>query len=141
MMEPAGAGQPTPRAFLRVVPHLGSLRYLSLMREAALLIGNSSSGILEAPSFALPVVNVGTRQHRRTRACNVIDAACDRADIRAAMARALHDPAFRAGLAHCRNPYGDGQCAERTVDILTRLQLKPSLTAKWLDQGAAILQP
>lgn len=130
-----------PRANLRVVPHLGQLRYLSLMREAAVVVGNSSSGILEAPSFAVPVVNVGTRQHRRTRANNVIDAMCDRTAIEAAIRRALHDPVFRAGLRDCRNPYGDGRCAERTCDILRRLRLGRALTAKWLDDGAALLDP
>jgi UDP-N-acetylglucosamine 2-epimerase (non-hydrolysing)/GDP/UDP-N,N'-diacetylbacillosamine 2-epimerase (hydrolysing) len=130
-----------PRGFLHVVPHLGQRRYLSLMREAALLVGNSSSGILEAPSFKLPVINVGTRQHRRTRACNVIDAACDRREIGAAMHKALHDSQFRAGLAACRNPYGDGRCAERTLDVLKRLRLGPALTAKWLDDGASVLSP
>jgi len=130
-----------PRNFLRVVPHLGQLRYLSLMREAVLLVGNSSSGILEAPSFNLPVVNVGTRQHRRTRACNVIDVACERQAINAAMRRALHDAQFRAGLAECRNPYGDGRCAGRTASILEQLRLSPALTAKWLDEGASVLLP
>lgn len=129
-----------PRDFLRVVPHLGQQRYLSLMREAVMLVGNSSSGILEAPSFALPVINVGTRQHRRTRACNVIDVPCEQHAIRAAMERALHDADFRAGLARCRNPYGDGRCAERTVDILARLRLGAQLTAKWLDDGASVLR-
>src|SRR6185503_8402922 len=55
------------RANLRVVPHLGSRKYMSLMKIAAAMVGNSSSGILEAASFRLPVVNVGTRQHGRTR--------------------------------------------------------------------------
>lgn len=130
-----------PRANLRVVPHLGQLRYLSLMREAAVVVGNSSSGILEAPSFAVPVVNIGTRQHRRTRANNVIDATCDRSAIEGAIRRALHDLDFRAGLRDCRNPYGDGRCAERTSDILRRLRLGHALTAKWLDDGAALLDP
>jgi GDP/UDP-N,N'-diacetylbacillosamine 2-epimerase (hydrolysing) len=127
------------RDFLRVVPHLGSQRYLSLMRVAAVLVGNSSSGIIEASSFRLPVVNIGTRQHRRTRAANVIDAAYDRVAIRAAIERALGDSAFRAGLALCRNPYGDGTCAARTADILARLRITPTLTAKWLDRGEPVI--
>jgi UDP-N-acetylglucosamine 2-epimerase (non-hydrolysing)/GDP/UDP-N,N'-diacetylbacillosamine 2-epimerase (hydrolysing) len=130
-----------PRDFLRVVPHLGSARYLSLMRHAALMVGNSSSGIVEAASFGLPVVNVGTRQHARTRACNVIDAGYDSEQIQAAIARALYDGEFRARLATCVNPYGDGHCAEKTLAILTRLRLGPCLTAKWLDRGAPILDP
>ncbi len=130
-----------PRTDLRVVPHLGQLRYLSLMRQAAVVVGNSSSGILEAPSFAVPVVNVGTRQHRRTRADNVIDVPCDRLAIENAVRRALHDPEFRDRLSACRNPYGDGRCAERTCDILQRLRLGQRLTAKWLDDGSALIDP
>lgn len=128
------------RSFLRVIPHLGSLRYLSLMRHAAVLVGNSSSGIIEAPSFRLPVVNVGTRQHARTRAVNVIDVGYDRGEIRAAIERALHDAEFRRGVAVCVNPYGDGHCAQRTVEILDRLQLDPGFTAKWLPRSEPIVR-
>lgn len=121
------------RGELKVVPHLGSRKYLSLMRHAAVLVGNSSSGIIEAASFRTPVVNVGTRQHGRTRACNVIDAGYERREIREAMERALYDEVFRGALCGCTNPYGDGRCAERTVGILSRLQLGAAFTAKWLD--------
>jgi len=130
-----------PRDWLHVVAHLGSHKYLSLMRRAAVLVGNSSSGILEAPSFRVPAVNIGTRQHGRTRACNVIDAGYDIESIGDAIARALNDPTFRAALAACVNPYGDGRCAERTVRILERLQLDEGFTAKWLVRSAPILAP
>jgi UDP-N-acetylglucosamine 2-epimerase (non-hydrolysing)/GDP/UDP-N,N'-diacetylbacillosamine 2-epimerase (hydrolysing) len=130
-----------PRDFLRVIPHLGSQRYLSLMRCAAVLVGNSSSGILEAASFRLPVVNVGSRQHARTRACNVIDVACDAQAIRTAIDRALNDRDFRAGLSECVNPYGDGHCAQRTVDIISRLRLDSTFTAKWLSRSVPIVDP
>lgn len=128
------------RDWLRVVPHLGSVRYLSLMRGASMLVGNSSSGILEAASFAVPVINIGTRQHGRTRACNVIDAGYDRREIHAAMEYALGNAQFRSALADCRNPYGDGRCAERTVDILVRLRSEPPITAKWLDRGEPFIR-
>jgi UDP-N-acetylglucosamine 2-epimerase (non-hydrolysing)/GDP/UDP-N,N'-diacetylbacillosamine 2-epimerase (hydrolysing) len=127
------------RPFLRIIPHLGSLRYLSLMRIAAVMVGNSSSGILEAASFGLPVVNVGTRQHGRLRAANVIDVGYDRAAIVSAIRRALHDPAFRAALRECRNPYGDGNAAPRTVDILQRLRIVPALLAKWIATGESFV--
>jgi UDP-N-acetylglucosamine 2-epimerase (non-hydrolysing)/GDP/UDP-N,N'-diacetylbacillosamine 2-epimerase (hydrolysing) len=130
-----------PRDWLRIAPHLGSHKYLTLMRRAAVLVGNSSSGILEAPSFRLPVVNVGTRQHRRTRASNVIDADYDAESIRRSIERALHDETFRARLATCVNPYGDGRCAARTVDILERLCIEEGFTAKWLERATPILAP
>ena len=129
------------RPFLRVVPPAGSTRYLSLMRNAAVLVGNSSSGIIEAPSFKIPVVNIGTRQHGRTRACNVIDAGYDRRQIGAAIERALGDSDFRAALSRCVNPYGDGHCAERTVRILERLRLDDTFTSKWLPRSEPIVDP
>jgi len=129
------AGQP----FLRVVPHLGSRKYLSLMRIAAAMVGNSSSGILEAASFRLPVVNVGTRQHGRTRACNVVDVGYDRGAIVKAVRYALSDAGFRAALADCVNPYGDGRAARRTLDVLRGLRLTPALLAKWLPAGEPLL--
>jgi UDP-N-acetylglucosamine 2-epimerase (non-hydrolysing)/GDP/UDP-N,N'-diacetylbacillosamine 2-epimerase (hydrolysing) len=128
-------------AFLRVVEHLGSAVYLSLMRHAAAVVGNSSSGILEAPSFRVPAVNIGTRQHARTRACNVIDVGYDANEIEAGIDRALNDAGFRAGLQHCTSPYGDGRCAERTLAIIERLRLDAGLTAKWLVRSAAIVDP
>lgn len=128
------------RSFLRVVPHLGSRKYLSLMRIAAVMVGNSSSGILEAASFRLPVVNVGTRQHGRLRAGNVIDAGYDRNGIADAIRYALSDPGFRARLRECRNPYGDGRTAPRTVDILQRLRLVPPLLTKWIATGESFLE-
>jgi len=127
------------RSFLRAVPHLGSRRYLSLMRIAAVMVGNSSSGILEAASFRLPAVNVGTRQHGRTRACNVIDVGYDRDAIVKAVRFALSDPTFKASLAGCVNPYGDGSAAARTVDVLRRLRLTPALVAKWLPATGQLL--
>jgi UDP-N-acetylglucosamine 2-epimerase (non-hydrolysing)/GDP/UDP-N,N'-diacetylbacillosamine 2-epimerase (hydrolysing) len=120
------------RPFLRVVPHLGSRRYLSLLRQATVLVGNSSSGIVEAPSFKLAAVNIGTRQHGRVRANNVVDAGHDRQAIADAIRFAMSDTAFRRGLRQCVNPYGDGHAAERTVAILRKLPLTPGLVAKWL---------
>ena len=70
-----------------------------------MLIGNSSSGIMEAASFALPVVNVGMRQQGRERARNVIDVPAETAAITAALKRAM-DPAFRKSLTGMANPYG-----------------------------------
>ena len=127
--------------YLRVVPHLGSLRYLSLMRIAAVMVGNSSSGILEAASFGLPVVNIGTRQHGRLRAGNVIDVGYDRTAIVSAVRHALEDPAFRAALRECRNPYGDGNAARRTVDVLRRLRLVAALLTKWIATDESLLAP
>lgn len=117
------------RSRARFVSSLGDDVYGSLLRQVDAMIGNSSSGLIEAPSFALPVVNIGDRQRGRLRAANVIDVGHDRAEIAAGIARAL-DPAFRRGLAGLANPYGDGHAAPRIVRVLRELDLGPRLLRK-----------
>jgi UDP-N-acetylglucosamine 2-epimerase len=103
--------------------------YLSLLHHADVMLGNSSSGIIEAPSFALPVVNVGTRQAGRLRASNVIDVPAERTAVAAALERALA-PAFRASLRDAVNPYGDGHAAARIVEVLRTVALDAALVRK-----------
>jgi UDP-hydrolysing UDP-N-acetyl-D-glucosamine 2-epimerase len=125
----------SPLRFSRSMPHH---TFLSLMSVASVMAGNSSSGIIEAPSFGLPVVNVGTRQCHRVRAENVLDVGYDRADIAAGLRTALSDSAWRKRARHCVNPYGDGHTAERTLDILRRIRLAPAAVAKWLPSSALV---
>jgi UDP-hydrolysing UDP-N-acetyl-D-glucosamine 2-epimerase len=126
------------RAFLstrrdaRVFVNLDSVTYWSLLRQVALLIGNSSSGIMEAASFALPVVNVGFRQKGRERACNVLDAEPDTNTILAKIARATSLD-FRESLAGMTNPYGDGHASEKIVQVLTTVPLSEALIVKRAD--------
>jgi UDP-N-acetylglucosamine 2-epimerase (non-hydrolysing)/GDP/UDP-N,N'-diacetylbacillosamine 2-epimerase (hydrolysing) len=110
------------RAQTHVFVNLDPVVYWSLLRQADALIGNSSSGIMEAASFALPVVNVGIRQQGRERARNVIDTPADTISIRAALERAL-DPAFRSGLAGMVNPYGESTAAETIARVLATVPL------------------
>ena len=135
----AGGGEMTAvlesrrdRKFLRIVPDLGSRTYLSLMRIAAAVVGNSSSGIIEAPSFKVPAVNIGTRQHGRLRAPNVVDVGYEKDEIVRGVRFALADHGFRSALRDCTNPYGDGNAGPRTVDILQRVRVTPALLAKWM---------
>jgi UDP-N-acetylglucosamine 2-epimerase (non-hydrolysing)/GDP/UDP-N,N'-diacetylbacillosamine 2-epimerase (hydrolysing) len=102
--------------------NLPSITYWSLLRESTLLLGNSSSGIMEAASFALPVVNIGMRQQGRERGPNILDADPTAAAILSQIARA-DDPAFRASLHNMQNIYGDGHAAERIVEVLTTIPL------------------
>lgn len=116
--------------------NLGARRFLSLLRIASVIVGNSSSAIFEAPSFKLAAVNVGTRQHGRTRAANVIDVGHDRKAIKAAIRLALSDDVlFRGELVKDvnLNPYGDGHTAPRVMDLLVRLRITPGLLAKWIE--------
>jgi UDP-hydrolysing UDP-N-acetyl-D-glucosamine 2-epimerase len=114
---------------VRLARNLGDDVYLSLLRHADAMVGNSSSGLIEAPSFELPVVNVGARQAGRLRAANVVDVGPDRDEIVSGIETALA-PAFREGLRGMANPYGDGHAAERIVHVLRTVDLGPTLTRK-----------
>jgi GDP/UDP-N,N'-diacetylbacillosamine 2-epimerase (hydrolysing) len=105
------------RANAHVFVSLGQLRYLSLLRQVDGVVGNSSSGLIEAPSLRIGTINIGDRQRGRLRAASVIDCGPDRAAIGVALAQ-LYSPAFQAGLAWVRNPYGEGGASERIVAVL-----------------------
>jgi UDP-N-acetylglucosamine 2-epimerase len=117
--------------FLRIEANLGALRYFSLMRHAKAVVGNSSSGLIESPSFHLAAVNIGSRQHGRQRADNVIDVEFDKEKIVKALKYVLTNQHFAELVAKCRNPYGDGSACARSIDVLARLDLGPELIAKW----------
>lgn len=121
----------TPSA--RVSANLGTNVYFSLMARASAMVGNSSSGIVEAASFKLPVVNIGDRQRGRFHAGNVIDCGYSRAQILAAIRRAVSQE-FRATLRDLANPYGDGHAAERIVAVLKGISLDNSLLLKRFHQ-------
>ena len=113
---------------VHVIPNLGSKGYLSLMGLVDAMVGNSSSGIIEAASFELPVVNVGNRQKGRVRGQNVIDVGYEADKIAAGVNRAL-DSEFRRGLEGMPNPYGEGRAAGQIVEVLKTVELE-SLTIK-----------
>lgn len=119
-----------------VVASLGTRAYFGLMRRAAAMVGNSSSGIIEAPSFELPVVNVGDRQRGRVRAANVVDVPPERTAIAAAV-RTATSPEFRAGLRGLRNPYGDGHAAARIAAALRDAPPRAALLAKRFHEAQA----
>ena len=117
----AGAGRVDADADrASIFASLGTVRYLSLMKTAAVVVGNSSSGIVEAPALGVPTVNIGSRQGGRTRAGSVLDVVPERAAIRSAIEKALSSDL--AGLARrVSNPYGDGTAAPRIKAILDAL--------------------
>jgi UDP-N-acetylglucosamine 2-epimerase (non-hydrolysing)/GDP/UDP-N,N'-diacetylbacillosamine 2-epimerase (hydrolysing) len=119
----------TSRSNDRFITNIEHHVYLSLLQFLTALVGNSSSGIMEAASFKLPVVNVGIRQQGRERSGNVIDCAADRTEIEKAMCSALSDD-FRRSLRELTNPYGDGHSSEKIADILAELPLSESLLMK-----------
>ena len=100
-----------------------------MLRGAAALVGNSSSGIIEAPAFGTPVVNVGIRQAGRERAANVLDAPHRAAAIEKAVRRAV-SPAFGKSIAGIPSPYGDGRTAPRVAGLLAAVPITPRLLEK-----------
>ena len=91
--------------------------YLGFLKEARCIVGNSSSGLLEAPTFKTPAVNIGRRQDMRFRGANVIDVSFETNGIINAIERAVSSE-FRTSLSDCVNPYGDGRSSERILDLL-----------------------
>ncbi len=117
------------RPFVRLERTLPHRIYGGLMRVASALVGNSSSGLIEAPVLGLPAVNIGERQRDRARAANVIDVPPERQAILDAVRRAL-SPDFR-GAVGGDSPYvGDGRVSERVVDVLKHLSLDDRLLQK-----------
>jgi len=115
--ERAKTGKPT-----RLFVNLDAITYWSLLAQVRALVGNSSSGIMEAASFALPAVNIGIRQQGRERARNILDVAADADAIEAAIHRALSDE-FAVGLIGMANPYGTGHASERIAQVLATVRL------------------
>ena len=118
--------------FIKAFKSITHKEYLSLMRIASVMVGNSSSGIIEAPSFGLPVVNIGSRQKGRERAENVIDVGYDKEEIKAAIKAALYDVDFKEKLKNCKNPYGDGKAGVRIADVLNKIKIDKKILQKRL---------
>ena len=113
----------------RFVTNIDHGTYLSLLQFLTAMVGNSSSGIMEAASFKLPAVNVGIRQKGREHGNNVLDCAPGRDEIESAVHVALSDN-FRASLRDLTNPYGDGHSSEKIAQILSTVSLSESLLMK-----------
>ena len=119
----------TQRQRTWIVPNFGTRAYLSVMNYVSAMVGNSSSGIIEAASFKLPVVNVGNRQRGRTSSKNVLHIGDDRSEIKMGIYKAL-SPEFRASLVGLINPYGDGHASERIVRKLKDIAIDDKLLLK-----------
>lgn len=104
--------------------------YLGLMNIASVMVGNSSSGIIEAPSFHLPFVNVGSRQSGRQRGENVVDVSYDFDEIAGAIRVAVSDLAFRERVERALNPYDYGPSKGKVADILAAVEIDAKLIQK-----------
>lgn len=117
-------------SFLKTFPSIPHQQYIGLMKIANVLIGNSSSGLIEAPSIGLPVVNIGTRQMGRQRARNVIDVDYDKDAIIKAVQKVLHNQSTEYQRKAFKNPYGDGNAGKQIAKILSEVKINKSLLSK-----------
>lgn len=103
--------------------------YWGLLKSADLMLGNSSSGIMETASLKLPTINIGIRQKGREQAANIIDVSADSHKINQAIDKALSEE-FRGSLQNLINPYGDGYAAEKIANVLSELKINHDLLFK-----------
>jgi UDP-hydrolysing UDP-N-acetyl-D-glucosamine 2-epimerase len=113
----------------RLFVNLDAVTYWSLLRQVQVFVGNSSSGIMETGSFALPTVNVGMRQQGRERGENVLDAGNNSSAIVSAI-RVAQNAEFRASLRGMSNVYGDGTASEKIAEVLASVPLGKELLVK-----------
>lgn len=105
-----------------LVKNLGALRYLSAMKHAEAVVGNTSSGIIEAPSLNVPTVNIGDRQKGRIASESVIHCGDGIDDITACIRKAI-SPDFKKSILLMENPYGNGDASQAIYKILKTLEL------------------
>lgn len=120
--------------------HIDHLQYWTLLRHAAALVGNSSSGIMETPAIGIPCVNIGDRQRGRLRAANVIDVDPIADRILAGIAKAV-DPSFTATFTGLVNPYGDGDAGHRIAEAIASAPPAADLLRKEAGSGAVAPVP
>lgn len=116
-----------------IVYSLGQLRYLSLLKHSDIVVGNSSSGIIEAPIFRIPVVNIGDRQKGRLRNKNIMDCGYTKCDIIKTIDKILSDKTFRETLKDIPNIYGEGNTSEKIISILKNVELGKKVIIKKLN--------
>jgi GDP/UDP-N,N'-diacetylbacillosamine 2-epimerase (hydrolysing) len=128
MVEQFVAQHPNARAYTS----LGQLRYLSCIAQVDGVVGNSSSGLAEVPSFKKGTINIGDRQRGRLQAESVINSAPTRQSIAAALER-LYDSDFQASLSQVRNPYGKGDASEKIIAAVKSVALDDVLKKRFYD--------
>jgi GDP/UDP-N,N'-diacetylbacillosamine 2-epimerase (hydrolysing) len=115
---------------IHVFDTLEDRTFVNLLRGAAVLVGNSSLGLLEAPFLKLPVINVGRRQTARLHAENVFFVPHDRKAIGAQVRLILDDESVRSRVRNCSNPFGDGLTGPRVAELLAMVPIDCKLLNK-----------
>jgi len=116
--------------YLHIFKNLPHEDYLSLMKSASLMMGNSSSGIIESPSLKTPVINIGSRQQGRSRSKNILDVEPDKNKILDSIDFVLHDKDFLKKVKSCENKFGDGKTSQKIVKILKNIEINEKLIQK-----------
>ncbi|MFX4267581.1 UDP-N-acetylglucosamine 2-epimerase [Aliarcobacter butzleri] len=111
---------------------LGQLRYLSALQYVDAMVGNSSSGLLEAPSFKIGTINIGDRQKGRIKADSVIDCSANKTDIEKAFEK-LYSKEFQNSLINVQNPYGDGYASNKIIEEIKKVDLQNILKKSFYD--------
>ena len=114
---------------LHVYISLGVVRYLSLMKSAEFVLGNSSSGIIETPAFGIPTINIGDRQRGRLQSESIINCSTDSESIEAAIQKAM-DSEFKKDCKSVISPYGDGHAAEHIASKIVEVVSKGKIDLK-----------
>lgn len=115
---------------ITVFQNLDRTRYVNLLRHAACLLGNSSSGLLEAPSLGLPAINIGQRQRGRKAGDNVIFVDNEKSEILSALDKVVSNNGLLENLGKRFNPYGDGKSAEKIIETLSSISIDDNLVYK-----------
>lgn len=114
----------------KIVKNLNRADFLTLLKYSSILIGNSSAGILEAPTFKTPVLNIGNRQRGRIQASNIINSDFDKKNIIQSIDYILNNKNFKKIIKKCKNPYGSGASSEKIIKILKTIKLNKELLDK-----------
>jgi UDP-hydrolysing UDP-N-acetyl-D-glucosamine 2-epimerase len=116
--------------FIHTFKSISHQDYLGLLKISSVLLGNSSSGIIEAASLHIPVINIGSRQNGREHATNVIHVNYNKDEIRKAINRGLYDKRFLSEVKKCSNPYGNGRASDKIIKVLSKIKPQKDLLQK-----------
>ena len=119
------------KPWMSVYPNMKRQDFAGLLGIASVIVGNSSSGIIEAPTFKVPAVNIGNRQKGRLQSTNVVNVGYSAPEIEKGIKKAMSS-GFKKRVARCVNPYGDGKSSKRSVDILESIKIDDTLLIKRL---------
>jgi UDP-N-acetylglucosamine 2-epimerase (non-hydrolysing)/GDP/UDP-N,N'-diacetylbacillosamine 2-epimerase (hydrolysing) len=118
------------KEYLHLIKNIPHSDYLNIMKHVDVMIGNSSSGIIESPSFKIPVLNIGSRQQGRERSDNVIDVPPNRKKIIKSIHYAMTDSNFKNQVKSCSNLFGDGAAAQKIVNVFKTIKINETFIQK-----------